>query len=115
MSGSQSNVPPRILQGTLNMMVLRILSDGAEHGYGIARKISERSKDGLLIKEGSLYPALHRLEKNGLVSSEWRASESNRRAKYYRLTAKGKQELASEAASWQQASQAINNVMTGLT
>src|SRR6266436_8324641 len=85
-----------LLQGTLDMLILRTLQWGPEHGHGIGQAIRRSSADLLKIERGSLYPALHRLEAQGLISSEWKSSEQNRRAKYYRLTAAGKKQLAAE-------------------
>ena len=79
------NKPPELLPGTLDLMILKTLAVGPNHGYGIARRIKQTSGDVLHVEEGSLYPALHRLAKRGCLDSEWRSSESNRRAKYYRL------------------------------
>src|SRR5580700_6568711 len=89
-----------LLQGTLDMLVLRTLQWGPQHGHGVGQAIRLSSDDRLQIERGSLYPALHRLEKQGLISSEWKASELNRRAKYYRLTAAGKKRLAEEQSKW---------------
>src|SRR3954469_12220307 len=86
-----------VLQGTLDLLVLKTLSWGATHGYGIARWIQQVTDDVLQIEEGSLYPALHRLEKRGWVESDWGVSENNRRAKFYALTARGRAQLRSEA------------------
>ena len=105
---------PELLQGTLDMMILKVLaSTGAtgQHGYGIVRRIQHTSRDVLLIEEGSLYPALHRLEKRGCLDSDWRQSESNRRAKYYRLTARGRTQLKAETANWNRLAGAIDKVM----
>jgi PadR family transcriptional regulator PadR len=102
----------RLLQGTLDMMILKILScQGAAHGYEVARQIKQRSEEWLIVEEGSLYPALHRLEKRALVASEWRQSDSNRRAKYYALTASGKKSLATEQTLWSRTAEAINRVL----
>ncbi len=102
----------RLLQGTLDMMILRILSfQGAAHGYEVARQIKERSENWLIVEEGSLYPALHRLEKRGLVNSEWRQSDLNRRAKFYALTPLGEQSLATEQTLWSKTAEAINKVL----
>ncbi len=103
--------PPELLQGTLDMMILRTLSIQQNHGYGIARRIRQSSGDVLHVEEGSLYPALHRLEKRGYVRSNWQRSESNRRAKYYRLTTSGRTKLKRESARWGQLSAAIGKVM----
>src|SRR4051812_18395664 len=100
-----------LLQGTLDMLILQTLSWGAQHGYGIGQAIRSRSGDVLQVETGSLYPALHRLEKQGWINSEWRASEHNQRAKYYQLTATGKRQLASEHSRWNQLSAAIAGLM----
>lgn len=99
------------MQGTLDMLVLRTLARGPMHGYAIAVAIERRSEDVLRVEEGSLYPALHRLELAGLLSSEWATSEMNRRAKYYRLTAAGRKQLAAESAHWNRLVAAIARVM----
>src|SRR6185503_14936607 len=104
---------PDILQGTLDVMILRTLHLGESHGYGIARAI-ERASDGVLaIEEGSLYPALYRLEKRGDLAHEWRMSELNRRAKFYRLTPRGRRRLRDEIALWEQLSSAVARVLAG--
>src|SRR4030095_8634880 len=92
---------PELLYGTLDMLVLKALASGALHGYAIARRIQHSSGDVLAVEEGSLYPALHRLERKDLLESEWGVSEANRRAKYYRLTKKGRLELRRSAAGGQ--------------
>jgi transcriptional regulator len=102
---------PELLPGTLDMLVLKALSTGPLHGYAIARRIQQTSGDVLQVEEGSLYPALHRLEHKKLLDSEWGSSESNRRAKYYRLTSTGRRELRHSAAAWQRMSAAVGNVM----
>ncbi len=104
---------PRIelLQGTLDMLVLKTLQWGAQHGYGIGQAIRAQSAEVLQVETGSLYPALHRLEKHGWVTAEWKQTESNQRAKYYRLTAAGRKQLASEQARWEQLVRAIAGVM----
>jgi transcriptional regulator len=100
-----------LLQGTLDMLILRILQWGAQHGHGIGQAIRTQS-DGLLkVETGSLYPALHRLEKRGWLKSEWDVSEANQRAKYYRLTAAGKAQLSREQDRWSQLVDAIGRVM----
>jgi transcriptional regulator len=99
------------LQGNLDMLILRSLDGGAKHGYGVARHIQHLSDEALRIEEGSLYPALHRLEKRGLVSSEWGLSEANRRAKYYKLTHQGRTRLESEVAMWRATVTAIEKVL----
>ena len=101
-----------LLQGTLDMLILQTLQWGACHGYGIGQAIRTRSGDVLQVETGSLYPALHRLERQGLVSSEWNQTESNQRAKFYRITRAGKKRLVSEQSRWTQLSAAIAGVMT---
>jgi len=91
---------PSLPYGTLDLLVLRTLAAGARHGYGILLQIHEASNHLLRIEEGSLYPALHRLETNGLLKAEWMTSENNRRAKYYSLTSKGRKQLRAEVATW---------------
>src|ERR1700675_1093481 len=100
-----------MLKGTLDMMVLRTLMTGDAHGHTIAKVIERTSEDVLEVEQGSLYPALHRLEDRGWVSSYWGASENNRKAKFYRLTAAGKRQLTSEASRWRQMARAIGLVM----
>ncbi len=100
-----------VLQGTLDMLVLKALSLEAMHGWGISQRIQQISRDVLQINQGSLYPALHRLEHQGWIDAEWRVSELGRRAKYYRLTASGRRQLAVEASEWDRMSAAIERVM----
>jgi len=100
-----------LLRGTLDMLILKALTRGALHGYGVAQFIEQSSRDVLRVEEGALYPALHRLEVRGLVRSEWGASENNRRAKYYQLTALGRRELDAEAAYWKRIAAAVTRVM----
>jgi PadR family transcriptional regulator, regulatory protein PadR len=100
-----------LLQGTLNMLILQTLRWGPQHGHGIGQAIKQSSADLLQIERGSLYPALHRLEEQGLVASEWKASELNRRAKYYRLTAAGRRQLVAEQSKWKLLVKAITRVM----
>ena len=102
---------PDILRGTLDMLVLKALTWGEAHGYGIARWIEKATDDVLAVGEGSLYPALHRLEERGWIQAEWGYSENNRRAKYYSLTAAGRSQLGAEAASWQVFSRAVEAAM----
>jgi PadR family transcriptional regulator PadR len=104
--------PIELLQGTLDLLVLKTLAWGSTHGYGIARWIQETTGDVLHIEEGSLYPALHRLEKRGWVASEWGLSENNRRAKYYTLTARGRRQFEAEASSWTTFASAVTSVLT---
>lgn len=100
-----------LLQGTLDMLVLKALSWGSMHGYEVTRWLEERSGDALRIEEGSLYPALHRLARRGLVKAEWGVSENNRRAKYYTLTADGRRQLRAEATSWEQFAAVVGRVL----
>jgi transcriptional regulator len=100
-----------LLQGTLDMLILRTLQWGPQHGHGIGQTISAHSDDLLKVETGSLYPALHRLEKRGWLKSEWGLSEANQRAKFYRLTAAGKAQLLREQDRWSQLVSAIGRVM----
>jgi transcriptional regulator len=100
-----------LLQGTLDMMILRTLQWGPQHGHGIGLAIRSNSDDVLHIERGSLYPALHRLEKRGWIDSEWKITKNKQRAKYYRLTRAGKKQLASEESRWNRLVQAVTRVM----
>jgi PadR family transcriptional regulator PadR len=100
-----------LIQGTLDMLILRTLQWGSQHGHGIGQAIRLRSDDALQIEHGSLYPALHRLEEQGWLSSEWKMSEANRRAKYYKLTAAGKRQLIREQSQWAAVVKTIARVM----
>jgi PadR family transcriptional regulator PadR len=100
-----------LLQGTLDMLILQTLRWGAQHGYGIGQAIRSGSGEVLQVETGSLYPALHRLEKQGWIKSEWRNSEHNQRAKYYQLTPAGKKQLTSEYSRWSRMSTAIGGLM----
>ncbi len=102
-----------LLQGTLDMLILKTLQWGSQHGYGIIQAIRANTSEVLQVETGSLYPALHRLEKQGWLASEWKQTESNQRAKYYRLTPAGKRQLASEHARWTQMIKAIASIMDG--
>ena len=107
-------MPPRkndILQGTLALLVLKTLQNGPMHGWGITLHIQQISKEVLRVEEGSLYPALHRMEQDGWIAAEWGISENNRRARYYRLTAAGRKQLAKEEQSWNQLTQAVALVL----
>ena len=95
------------LQGTLDMLVLRTVLSEPMHGWGISQRIQLLSRDLLIVNQGSLYPALHRLEDKGWITAEWGTSENNRRAKYYRLTAAGKKQLERETSSWEEFSEAV--------
>jgi PadR family transcriptional regulator PadR len=100
-----------LLQGTLALLVLKTLARGPLHGYGITLHIHMVSKDFLRVEEGSLYPALHRMEQDSWVSAEWGLSENNRRARYYQLTAKGRKQLAEEEKNWERLTQAVAHVL----
>jgi transcriptional regulator len=100
-----------LFQGTLDMLILQTLQWGAQHGYGIGQAIRIRSGEVLQVETGSLYPALHRLERQGWVRSEWKLTETTQRAKYYRLTAMGKKQLESDHGRWQQMVEAIGAIM----
>ena len=100
-----------LLQGTLDLLVLKALSWGASHGYSVATWIRERSDAAFLVEEGALYPALHRLERRGWVASEWGLSENNRKAKFYRLTPKGRAQLRSEVSLWERYVSAVGKVL----
>lgn len=100
-----------ILQGTLDMLILRTLLMGSAHGHTIAQVIEHTSENALEIEQGSLYPALHRLEDRGWLSSEWGVSENNRKAKFYRLTAKGRKELSAATDRWHRMARAIGLIL----
>ena len=100
-----------LLQGTLDLLILKTLAWEPNHGWGIAQRIQQVSRDVLQVGQGSLYPALHRLEKKGLISSEWRSTESNRKAKYYELTRSGRTQLTRELSEWRRMSGAIALVL----
>jgi len=104
---------PELLQGTLDLLVLTVLGSGTRHGYGIAQWIQQRSHDILVVEEGSLYPALYRMEEKGWIESEWGTSENNRRAKFYRLTRAGRRQLQQETAGWERVSRGIALVLQG--
>jgi len=103
--------PVSVRQGTLDMLILKALSLEPMHGWGIAERIQQTSSDVLRIQQGSLYPALHRLEGRGLLAAEWRPSEDNRKAKYYRLTTSGRRVLDTERAEWERFMTAVQRVM----
>jgi PadR family transcriptional regulator PadR len=100
-----------LVQGTLDMLILRTLQWGPQHGHGIGQALRLRSEDALQVEHGSLYPALHRLEKQGWLSAEWKPSEANRRAKYYKLTLAGKRQLAKERSRWEAVVRTVARVM----
>lgn len=99
------------LQGTLDLLVLKTLATGPMHGWSVAQRIQDLSRDALLINQGSLYPALHRLEDAGYIASEWGTSDNNRRAKYYHLTALGRKQLQIETDSWERFAEAVSLVL----
>lgn len=100
-----------VLQGTLDLLILKTLARGPSHGYGIAVHIQQVSDEALRVEEGSLYPALHRIEQAGWISSEWGISDNNRRARYYRLTARGRKQLAKEEENWGRLTRAVGKVL----
>jgi len=100
-----------LLQGTLEMLVLKTIAFEPMHGWGIAQRIQQRSRDVFLVTQGSLYPALIRMKRRGLVKTSWRVTENNRRARYYEITAAGERELAAERANWERTSSAVNGIM----
>lgn len=100
-----------LLQGTLDLLILKTVALTPMHGYGISRRIQTISQEVFQVNQGSLYPALHRLENDGWIESEWKATDTNRRAKYYRLTKKGRKHLNLEEANWQRVSVAINRIL----
>ena len=102
------------MPGTLDMLVLRALRRGTMHGYAIAEFIQQASNDALRVEEGALYPALHRLELRGALRAEWGTSDNNRRAKFYRLTPRGRRELEREAAEWDRIADAVARVMQAI-
>ena len=107
---AQASVP-NILQGTLDLLILRTLQAGAMHGWAIADRIQQISQDVLQVNQGSLYPALHRLEHRGWIEAEWGVSELGRRARFYRLTTAGRRQLALEASEWERMTTAIGRVL----
>ena len=102
-----------LLQGTLDLMILRTLSGEPMHGWGISQRIQQLSKDVLQVNQGSLYPALHRLEQQGLIEAEWGSSENNRQAKFYQLTRDGRRQLAEETKNWERLANAVARVLAG--
>jgi PadR family transcriptional regulator PadR len=103
--------PTDLVQGTLDLLILKTIRIGPMHGWAIARRIRQISKEVLQVNQGALYPALHRLEQQGWIEAEWGESENNRRAKYYALTRSGKKYLQSEQANWERLSAAIGLVL----
>jgi PadR family transcriptional regulator PadR len=103
----KSDVP----QGTLDLLILKVVALGPLHGYGIAQRLQQLSRDVVQVQQGSLYPALHRLENRGLLAAEWKPSDTGREAKFYKLTAKGRTQLREETANWARLSEAIRLVL----
>lgn len=101
-----------LLQGTLELLVLKTLSLEPMHGWGISQRIQQRSREVLRVTQGSLYPALQRMKTRGWIASEWRITENNRRARYYKLTAAGRRQLAREQSEWERSSAAVNSVLS---
>ena len=99
------------LQGTLDLLVLKVLARGPQHGYGITLRVKQFSEDALQVEEGSLYPALHRMEQDGWIAAEWKPSENHRRAKYYQLTTKGRRRLAQEQEDWARVTEGVAKVL----
>jgi PadR family transcriptional regulator, regulatory protein PadR len=100
-----------LLQGTLDMLILKIVALGPVHGYGISLRIRQISKDVLRVQQGSLYPALHRLEKRGWLEADWGESDNGRQAKFYRLSSKGRKQLAAEKSNWDRLANAVTLIM----
>ncbi len=100
-----------LLQGTLDMLILKTLALEPMHGYGISQRIQQISREVFRVNQGSLYPALHRLEKEGLIEAEWGASDNNRRARYYRLTKTGRKRLSAETQNWERLAAAITRIL----
>jgi PadR family transcriptional regulator PadR len=100
-----------LLQGTLDLLILKTLSTGTMHGWGISQRIQQVSGDVLQVQQGSLYPALHRLEQQGLISAEWGESENKRQAKFYALTSAGRKQLEQETANWERMSGAVARIL----
>jgi transcriptional regulator len=103
--------PTDLVQGTLDLLILKILALEPRHGWAIAERLKQVSHDVLQVSDGSLYPALHKLEQQGLIASEWRPSDNNRRAKYYSLTRAGRRQLKHEATNWARLAAAISRVV----
>jgi PadR family transcriptional regulator, regulatory protein PadR len=106
-------MPPKsdLPQGTLDLLILKIVALGPVHGYAIAQRLQQVSRDVVQVPQGSLYPALHRLENRGLLASDWKETETGREAKFYRLTHKGRAQLETEAASWQRLAEAVRLIL----
>lgn len=107
MTSPKSDLP----QGTLDLLILTVIASGPQHGYAIAQRLQQISRDVIQVRQGSLYPALHRLENRGLLATEWQQSETGREAKYYTLTKKGRAELEVERASWKRLTRAVGVIL----
>lgn len=103
--------PPDLVQGTLDLLLLKILALEPLHGFAVSERLRQVSRGALQVSDGSLYPALHKLEQSGWIRAEWRASENNRRAKYYSLTFAGRRQLAKEAGEWERLAGAVSRVV----
>jgi transcriptional regulator len=112
MERTMSDLDVSLMRGTLDLLILKALSWGPQHGYAVAEWIEQATGSALLIEEGTLYPALHRLERKGWIEAEWGLSENNRRAKYYRMTARGRQQLRTESSTWNTFAEAVAKVLT---
>ena len=110
---AKAPTPPELLQGTLNLLILKSLQHEPMHGFGISIRIRQMSDEVLQVEQGSLYPALYRLEEKGWIKAEWGLSENNRRARFYELTAAGRKQLTTETDAWRRVSAAINLVLKG--
>ncbi len=108
MTSPRSDLP----QGTLDLLILRILAMGPSHGYAIAQRIQQISRDALQVQQGSLYPALHRLENRGLLAADWKETETGRAARFYRLTARGRKQLKEETESWARLTAAVGLILS---
>jgi len=106
-----TNARTDLMQGTLELLILKTLERESMHGYGIVQRIHEASEDLLKVEDGSLYPALYRMEERGWIQSEWGLSENNRRAKFYKLTKRGRKQLEAECANWERVSQAMTKIL----
>jgi PadR family transcriptional regulator PadR len=111
LGGAMTTERSDLLQGTLDMLILKVVALGPIHGYGISQRIRQISRAVLLVQQGSLYPALHRLEKRGWLEAEWGESENGRDAKFYRLSAKGRKQLAREESNWHRLAGAVTQIL----
>jgi transcriptional regulator len=107
MAAAKSDLP----QGTLDLLILKVIAMGPLHGYAIAQRLRQISREVVQVQQGTLYPALHRLENGGFLAADWRVSETNREVKFYRLTSKGRSHLAREEASWQRLTEAVGLIL----